>query len=49
LKGQVAEIAVDLATRVVGESLDRSQHERLIDDYIAKVAASGNGKANGAS
>lgn len=44
LRTQVAEIAVDLAGRVVGESLDASSHERLIDRYIDEVAAGGNGQ-----
>lgn len=43
LKTQVGDIAVDLAGRVVGRSLDKSTHERLIDDYIQQVA-SGNGQ-----
>lgn len=43
LRDQVAEIAVGLAGRVVGESLDAGTHQRLIDDYIDQVAASGNG------
>ena len=44
LKAQVGEIAVDLAGRVVGESLDKQRHEKLIDDYITQVAGSSNGK-----
>ncbi len=47
LRQQVASIAVDLAGRVVEESLDQSAHQRLIDEYIDQVAASGNGKAQG--
>jgi F-type H+-transporting ATPase subunit b len=47
LQIQVGEIAVDLAGRVVGESLDPKRHEKLIDDYISQVAASGNGKGVG--
>jgi F-type H+-transporting ATPase subunit b len=43
LKAQVAEIAVDLAGRVVGQSLDEKAHRKLIDDYIAQVG--GNGKS----
>jgi F-type H+-transporting ATPase subunit b len=46
LRAQVAEIAVDLAGRVVGEELDRNRHERLIQDYIDQVARSGNGRNN---
>ena len=44
LKAQMAELAVDLAGRVVGQSLDKEAHEKLIDDYISEVAG-GNGKA----
>ncbi len=44
LRAQVAEIAVDLAGRVVGESLDASSHERLIDRYIDEVSSGGNGQ-----
>lgn len=42
LRSQVAEIAVELAGKVVGAELDRASHERLIDEYIDQVA-SGNG------
>jgi F-type H+-transporting ATPase subunit b len=44
LRAQVGEIAVELAGRVVGQSLDQAAHERLIDEYIDQVAG-GNGKA----
>jgi F-type H+-transporting ATPase subunit b len=47
LRQQVASIAVDLAGRVVGESLDQQAHQRLIDEYIDQVATSGNGKGRG--
>jgi len=43
LRTQVGEIAVELAGKVVGESLDTSAHTRLIDEYIDEVT-SGNGK-----
>jgi F-type H+-transporting ATPase subunit b len=43
LRSQVGEIAVELAGRVVGESLDPSAHERLIDQYIDEVASGENG------
>jgi F-type H+-transporting ATPase subunit b len=39
LRAQVGEIAVELAGRVVGQSLDSKTHEKLIDDYIEQVAA----------
>lgn len=42
LRAEVAEIAVGLAGRVVGESLDPKTHQRLIDEYIDEVT--GNGK-----
>lgn len=45
LRTQVGDIAVELAGRVVGQSLDKGGHERLIDDYIDQVAKGG--KANG--
>ncbi|HTG48461.1 MAG TPA: F0F1 ATP synthase subunit B [Actinomycetota bacterium] len=38
LRDQVAQIAVDLAGRVVNEELDPAAHERLIDEYIEQVA-----------
>jgi F-type H+-transporting ATPase subunit b len=44
LRTEVAEISVELAERVVGESLDGKAHQRLIDEYLDQVATSGNGK-----
>ncbi len=45
LRAQVGDIAVELAGRVVGAELDNAAHQRLIDEYIDQVAASGgNGK-----
>jgi F-type H+-transporting ATPase subunit b len=44
LRAQVAELAVDLAGRVVGQSLDKQAHEKLIDDYIAQVAGGEKGQ-----
>jgi F-type H+-transporting ATPase subunit b len=41
LRSQVGDIAVELASRVVRESLDRTSHERLIDEYIDEVGRSG--------
>ncbi|MFB3738736.1 MAG: F0F1 ATP synthase subunit B [Candidatus Velamenicoccus archaeovorus] len=46
LRSQVATIAVDLAGRVVEQSLDQAAHQRLIDEYIEQVA-SGNGHGKG--
>jgi len=44
LRAQVGVIAVELAGRVVGESLDADSHQRLIDEYIEQVSGSGNGQ-----
>jgi F-type H+-transporting ATPase subunit b len=41
LRGQIGDIAVELAARVVGKSLDKQTHEQLIDEYIDQVASSG--------
>lgn len=49
LSTQVGSIAVELAERVVGQSLDEKAHQRLIDEFIAEVASGGNGKSDGAS
>jgi F-type H+-transporting ATPase subunit b len=46
LRAEVGSIAVELAERVVGQSLDDRAHQRLIDDYIDQVAA-GNGSGDG--
>lgn len=43
LKASVGQLSVDLAGRVVGESLDPSRHQKLVDDYIDQVAGLGNG------
>ena len=43
LRAQIGDVAVELAGRVVGESLDRTTHEKLIDDFIQEVASQGNG------
>jgi F-type H+-transporting ATPase subunit b len=44
LRSQVGEIAVELAGKVVGQSLDKSAHERLIDEYIDQVASGETGR-----
>jgi F-type H+-transporting ATPase subunit b len=45
LRQQVGDLAVDLAGRVVGQSLDKAAHEKLIDQYIDSVSAGGDGKS----
>lgn len=47
LRAQIGDVAVELAGRVVGESLDRQTHEKLIDDFIQEVASQGNGSSGG--
>jgi F-type H+-transporting ATPase subunit b len=44
LRAQVASLAVDLAGIVVSRELDTKTHQRLIDEYIDKVATTGNGR-----
>jgi F-type H+-transporting ATPase subunit b len=44
LRAQVGDIAVELAGKVVGQSLDRTAHERLIDEYIDQVARGESGQ-----
>jgi F-type H+-transporting ATPase subunit b len=39
LRTQVGAIAVDLAERVVGQSLDDRAHDRLIDEFLDEVAS----------
>jgi F-type H+-transporting ATPase subunit b len=47
LRGEVGKLAVDLAEKVVGRSLDRSTQSQLVDDYIREVGSmSGNGSQN---
>src|SRR3990170_1268891 len=41
IRTQVGQIAVELAGRVVGESLDEAAHQRLVDEYIDQVAGDG--------
>jgi F-type H+-transporting ATPase subunit b len=49
LKAQVAELSLTLASRVVGEDLDRDRHLRLVDQYIAELSSMGNGNGHGGS
>ncbi len=39
LRGQISQLTIDLAERVVKRNLDRESNMRLIDDYIASVGA----------
>ena len=44
LRAQIGDIAVELAARVVNQSLDKKAHEKLIDDYIEQVATGEKGQ-----
>jgi len=47
LRTQVGELSLTLAGRMVGESLDKDRHLRLVDEYIDQLsgmAPNGNGK-----
>jgi F-type H+-transporting ATPase subunit b len=46
LRAQVGSISVELAERIVEESLDERAHQRLIDEFIDQVAA-GHGASDG--
>lgn len=48
LRGEVGTLAVELATRVVGDSLDRERQLRLVDQYIDELGAqAGAGRREG--
>jgi len=45
LRTEVGTLAVELATRVVGDSLDRERQLRLVDQYIDQLGEDGSGGA----
>ncbi len=47
LKSQVGELSLALAGRMVGESLDRDRHLRLVDEYIRELGAMPSGNGHG--
>jgi F-type H+-transporting ATPase subunit b len=47
LRAQVGELSLALAGRVVGESLDRDRHLRLIDEYIEQLGQMPSPNGNG--
>jgi F-type H+-transporting ATPase subunit b len=49
IRREVGSLAVDLASRVIGESLDRERQLALVDRYIEDLAGSGNGNGNGSA
>jgi F-type H+-transporting ATPase subunit b len=46
LQGQIAELSIDLAEKVVGRSLDGQAQRELVDAYIKEVAGMGNGSGS---
>ena len=49
LRAQIGSIAVELAERVVGQSLDEQSHQRLIDGFIDEVASGPSSDGNGSN
>ena len=49
LRRSVGQISIELASRVIGESLDASRHAQLVDRYIDELASMGGGTGNGSS
>jgi F-type H+-transporting ATPase subunit b len=49
LRRELAEASVELAARVVGETLDKERHVRLVEQFIDEVGSmsSGNGNSKG--
>jgi F-type H+-transporting ATPase subunit b len=43
LRGETASLALGLAGRVIGETLDDARHRRLVDRYIEELAPRGEG------
>ncbi|HXY72723.1 MAG TPA: F0F1 ATP synthase subunit B [Actinomycetota bacterium] len=46
IRREVGSLAVDLASRVIGDSLDRERQLALVDRYIEDLAGSGNGNGS---
>ena len=44
LRTSIGELSVELAGRVVGETLNKDRHMKLVDQYITELATKGNGK-----
>jgi F-type H+-transporting ATPase subunit b len=44
LRASIGELSVELASRVVGETLTKDRHLKLVDSYISELAKKGNGK-----
>jgi F-type H+-transporting ATPase subunit b len=44
LRGEVGELSIEVASRVIGQALDRRRQAKLVDEYIEEIARSGNGQ-----
>ncbi len=49
LRRHVADLSVDLASRVIGESLDKKRQAKLVEDYIDELSRTGDGQRSSAS
>jgi F-type H+-transporting ATPase subunit b len=47
LRRELAEASVELAARVVGETLDKERHVRLVEQFIDEVGSMPSGNGNG--
>jgi F-type H+-transporting ATPase subunit b len=47
LRQQVGELSVELAERVIGDSLDKEQQLKMVERYIDDLAGAGDGKKSG--
>lgn len=44
LRDEVGELSIEVASRLIGESLDKRRQAKLVDEYIEEIAKSGNGQ-----
>jgi F-type H+-transporting ATPase subunit b len=44
LRVQVGELSIEVASRVIGQTLDRKRQAKLVDEYIDQLTRSGNGQ-----
>jgi F-type H+-transporting ATPase subunit b len=44
LRDQVGELSIEVASRLIGESLDKRRQAKLVDEYIEEIVKSGNGQ-----
>jgi hypothetical protein len=47
LRVQVGELSIEVASRVIGQSLDKRRQAKLVDEYIEELTRSSNGQAGG--